>query len=89
MLHARARQAVPLPSHDYRDYLWLARIHDAVGDRLLRVTADRLRHTASRNVNVAVEDTRTRVQQVHEQKQKLQEKPPEPAALNIEPRAPN
>ncbi len=32
--------------------------------RRLRVTAERLRHTASRNVNVAVEDTRTRVQMV-------------------------
>ncbi|PYQ54461.1 MAG: cyclic nucleotide-binding protein [Acidobacteria bacterium] len=30
--------------------------------RRLRVTADRLRHTASRNVNVAMEDTRTQVQ---------------------------
>jgi CRP/FNR family cyclic AMP-dependent transcriptional regulator len=32
--------------------------------RRLRVTADRLRHTASRNVNVAVEDTRSPVQRV-------------------------
>jgi uncharacterized membrane protein len=30
--------------------------------RRLRVSADRLRHTASRNVNVAMEDTRTSVQ---------------------------
>jgi CRP/FNR family cyclic AMP-dependent transcriptional regulator len=30
--------------------------------RRLRVSADRLRHTASRNVNVAMEDTRTAVQ---------------------------
>ena len=30
--------------------------------RRLRVTADRLRHTASRNVNVAMADTRTQVQ---------------------------
>jgi predicted Zn-dependent protease len=29
---ARARQAVPVPSNDYRDYLWLAHLEQAVGD---------------------------------------------------------
>lgn len=29
---ARARQAVPLPSHDYRDYLWVARIDQEIGE---------------------------------------------------------
>jgi Tfp pilus assembly protein PilF len=29
---ARGQQAAPLPSNDYRDYLWLARIHQAIGE---------------------------------------------------------
>lgn len=32
LARARARQVVRLPSNDYRDYLWLARIDQAVGE---------------------------------------------------------